>query len=50
MGKKWNEHTIMVRKPELARPRSRSVDNIKMNLGKIGQRVVDSMDLNQDRN
>jgi hypothetical protein len=40
LAKNRNEHTLLVRKPEgrrsLGRPRRRWVDNIKMDLGKIG--------------
>jgi hypothetical protein len=39
-GKEKNEHRLLVGKPEgkrpLGKPRRRSVDNIKMDLGEIG--------------
>jgi hypothetical protein len=40
LGEKWNAYWILVEKPEgkrpLGRPRCRWVDNIKMDLRKIG--------------
>jgi hypothetical protein len=53
MGIKWNEYRILVGKPEgkrtLSRPRSRWVDNIKMDLSDIGWDGMDWIDLSQDR-
>jgi hypothetical protein len=53
MGEKRNACRILVRKPEgnrpLGRPRRRWVDNIKMDLGKVGWDGVDWIDLAQDR-
>jgi hypothetical protein len=48
-----NAYRILVGKPEgkrpLGRPRSRWVDNIKMDLREIGWDAVDWIDLAQDR-
>jgi hypothetical protein len=45
MGEKWNVCRLLVGKPEgkrpLERPRSRWIDNIKMDLLEIGLNVVD---------
>jgi hypothetical protein len=53
MGETWNAYRILVGKPEgkrlLGRPRRRWVDNIKMNLGKIGWDGRDWIELAQDR-
>jgi hypothetical protein len=53
MGKKRNVYRLLVGKPEgkrpLGRPRSRWIDNIKMNLLEIGVNVVDWIGLAQDR-
>jgi hypothetical protein len=53
MGEKRNAYRLLVGKPEgkrpLGRPRRRSVDNIKMNLGETGWDGVDWMNLVQDR-
>jgi hypothetical protein len=52
MGKKRNAYRILVGKPEgkrpLGRPRSRWVDNIKMNLKKHRMGGMDWIDLAQD--
>jgi hypothetical protein len=53
-GKKRNAYRLLVGKPEgkrlLGRPRSRWVDNIRMDLGKVGWSVVDWIGLAKDRN
>jgi hypothetical protein len=53
MGEKRNEYRILVEKPEgkrtLGRPRSRWIDNIRMDLGEIGCDVADWTDVIQDR-
>jgi hypothetical protein len=53
MGENRNAYRILVRSPEvkrlLRRPRRRWVDNIKMNLRKIGWGDTDCIDLAQDR-
>jgi hypothetical protein len=53
MGEKMNVYRLMVGKPEgkrpLGRPRSRWIDNIKMDLLEIGVNVVDWIGLAQDR-
>jgi hypothetical protein len=53
MVEKRNAYSILVGKPEgkkpLGRPRHRLVDNIKINLKKIGWDGMDWMDLAQDR-
>jgi hypothetical protein len=53
MGEKRNAYRILVGKPggrkSLGRPRRRWVDNIKIDLRKIGWDVVDWIDLAQDR-
>jgi hypothetical protein len=53
MGEKRNAYSILVGKPErkrpLGRPRSRQVDNIKMDLREIGWDGVDLIDLAEDR-
>jgi hypothetical protein len=50
---KRSAYRLLVRKPEvnrpLGRPRRRWVDNIKMELVKIGRGGVDLIDLAQDR-
>jgi hypothetical protein len=52
-GEKWNVYRTLVGKSDgkrpLGRPRSRWVDNIKMDLREIGWDVVDWIDLAQDR-
>jgi hypothetical protein len=54
LGEKRNVYRMLMGKPEgkrpLGRPRRMWMDNIKMNLRKIGWDGVDWMDLNQDRN
>jgi hypothetical protein len=53
MGEKRNVYRLLVGKPEgrrpLGRPRHMCVDNIKMDLLKIGRNVVDWISLAQDR-
>jgi hypothetical protein len=53
MGEKRNVYRLLVEKPkgqrELGRPRHRWIDNIKMDLLKIGLSVVDWIGLAQDR-
>jgi hypothetical protein len=53
MGEKRNAYKLLVRKPEgkssLGRPRSRWVDNIKIDLLEIGWGGVDWIGLAQDR-
>jgi hypothetical protein len=53
MGENRNAYRILVGKPEgkrpLGRPRRRWVDNIKMDLMKIGWDGVDWIDMAQDR-
>jgi hypothetical protein len=53
MGEKRNMYRLLVGKPEgkrpVGRPRSRSIDNIKMDLLEIGVSVVDWIGLAQDR-
>jgi hypothetical protein len=53
MGEKKNAYRSLVRKPEgkrpLGRPKRKWVDNIKMDLREIGGRVMDWIDLAQDR-
>jgi hypothetical protein len=53
MGTKRNEYRILVGKPEgkgtLGRPRRRWVDNIKIDLRRIGWDGMDWIDLAQDR-
>jgi hypothetical protein len=53
MGEKRNAYRILVGKPEakrpLGRPRSRGVDNIKMDLREIGWDGMDWIDLAQYR-
>jgi hypothetical protein len=53
MGEKRNVYRLLVGKPEgkrpLVRPRRRWIDNIKMDLLKIGLSVVDWIGLAQDR-
>jgi hypothetical protein len=52
-GEKRNAYRLFMGKQEgkkpLGRPRCRWVDNIKMNLGKIGWWVIDWIGLVQDR-
>jgi hypothetical protein len=54
MGEKMNVYRLLVGKSEgkrpLGRPRRRWIDNIKMDLLKIGVSVVDWIGLAQDRN
>jgi hypothetical protein len=54
MGEKRNAYRLLVGKPEgnrpLGRPRRRWVDNIKRDLGEVGQGDVDWIGLVQDRN
>jgi hypothetical protein len=53
MGKKRNAYRLLVGKPEgkglLGRPRSRWVDNIRMNLGEVGLGDIDWIGLAKDR-
>jgi hypothetical protein len=53
-GEKRNAYRLLVGKPEgkrpLGRPRRRWVDNIKMDLGKVGWGDVDWIGLAKDRN
>jgi hypothetical protein len=53
MGEKRNMYRLLVGKPEgkrpLGRPRSRWIDNIKMDLLEIGVSVVDWIGLAQNR-
>jgi hypothetical protein len=53
MREKRNAYRILVGKPEgrrtLGRPRSRWVDNLKINLGGIGWDGVDWIDMAHDR-
>jgi hypothetical protein len=52
-GAKRNAHRILVGKPggkrPLGRPRCRWVDNIKMDLGEIGQGGMDWIDVAQSQ-
>jgi hypothetical protein len=45
MGEKWNVYRLLMEKPEekrqLERPRSRWVDNIRIDLGEVGWGDVD---------
>jgi hypothetical protein len=54
MGEKRNAYRSLVGKPEgkrpLGRPRSRWVDNIRMDLGEVGWGDVDWIGLAKDRN
>jgi hypothetical protein len=54
MGEKRNAYRLLVGKPvgkrPLGRPRRRWVDNIRMDLGKVGWGDVDWIGLAQDRN
>jgi hypothetical protein len=54
MGEKRNAYRLLVGKPEgkrlLGRPRSRCMDNIRMDLGEVGWGDVDWIGLAQDRN
>jgi hypothetical protein len=54
MGENRNAYRLLVVKPEgrrpLGRPRLRWVDNIRMNLGKVGWGDVDWIGLAKDRN
>jgi hypothetical protein len=53
-GEKRNDYRLLVGKPEgkrsLGRPRRRSVDNIRTDLGEVGWGDVDWIGLAQDRN
>jgi hypothetical protein len=53
-GLKRNAYRLLVGKPDgkrpLERPRRRSVDNIRMDLGEVGWSNVDWIGLAQDRN
>jgi hypothetical protein len=53
MGEKRNAYRILVRKPgrkrPLGRPRSRWLDNIKINLREIGLAGINWIDLSSDR-
>jgi hypothetical protein len=53
-GGSRNVYRLLVGRPEgkrpLGRPRRRSVDNIRMDLGEVGWGDVDWIDLAQDRN
>jgi hypothetical protein len=53
-GKKRNAYRLLVGKPErnrpLGRPRCRWVDNIRMDLGRVGWGNVDWIGLAKDRN
>jgi hypothetical protein len=53
MGEKRNVYRLLVGKPEgkrpLGRPRSRWIDNIKMDILEIGLSVVGWIGLTQDR-
>jgi hypothetical protein len=53
-GEKRNAYRLLMGKPEgkrlLGRPRSRSVDNIRMDLGEVGWGDVDWIGLAKDRN
>jgi hypothetical protein len=54
MGKKRNAYILLVGKPAgkrpLERPRRRWVDNIRMDLGEVGQGDVDRIGLAKDKN
>jgi hypothetical protein len=54
MGEKRNAYRLLVGKPEgkkpLGRPRSRWVDNIRIDLGEVGWGDVDWIGLAKDRN
>jgi hypothetical protein len=54
MGEKRNAYRLLVGKPEgkrqLGRPRSRWVDNIRMDLGEVGWGDVNWIGLDKDRN
>ena len=54
MGERRGVYRILVGKPEerrpLGRPRRRWEDNIKINLQEVGCRVVDWIEVAQDRN
>jgi hypothetical protein len=49
-GGRRNAYRMLVGKRPLGRPRRRWVDNIKMDLRKIGWDGMDGIDLTQDRN
>jgi hypothetical protein len=53
MGAKWNAYRLLMGKPEgrrpLGRPRSRWVDNIRMELVEVGWGDVEWIGLVQDR-
>jgi hypothetical protein len=54
MGEKRYTYRLLVGKPEgkkpLRRPRSKRVENIRMDLGEVGWDDVDWIGLSQDRN
>jgi hypothetical protein len=54
MGERRNVYKLLLEKPEgkrsLGRPRRRWMDNIRMDLGKVGWGDVDWIGLAQDRN
>jgi hypothetical protein len=54
MEEKRNAYRLLVGKPEgkrpLGRPRRRSMDNIRMDIGEVGWADVDSIGLAKDRN
>jgi hypothetical protein len=54
MGEKRNAYRLLLRKPAekrpLGRPRSRWVDNVRMDLGEVGWDDVDWIGLAEDRN
>jgi hypothetical protein len=49
MEAKMNAYRILVRNPEGRRPRRRWEDNIKIDLGEMGWRGMDWIDLDRDR-
>jgi hypothetical protein len=50
MGEKRDAYRLLVGKRPLGRPRSRRMDNIRMDLGEVGWSNVDWIGLAQDRN